>query len=598
MVETAFDTARRPRLSNRSILTVLAADVVSYVRLTEAAEEETHSRLRSLRVRIIDPCVVSYRGRIIKNTGDGFLASFDSTLDAVRCAIELQREVGLNESTQTADRRIVLRMGLNVGDVIVEDDDIYGTDVNIAVRLEQCAPPGGIVVSDSALTLIRTVLSIASDDLGRLRLKNISQLIHAHLLLVPKIDRSAVTLRRRLSKPTRIPSIAVLPFQSIGKAKLDDNYFGQGVVDEIIVALSGIRGLLVISRTSTLSYAGDPIDLKKVGMELGVRYILTGRVQRSSVQLRITAELTDVESGLIIWSDKYYGKPSELFELQDKIATRIVWSIAPHVREAEINRARRKRPESLDAHELVMQSIDLLYRMNFPDFERARKLLQRAIELDDGYATAYAYASLWHIHVVAQGWSHDLRSDSLEAGRLAASAVDRDPTDAFALALHAHVNSFLFRNYNAAIGAFDRALAASPSHAMAWSLSSGVYSYMGEGRLAVERAEKGLRLSPVDTQSFFYLLLLGMAHYANGTFEEAVVWTRKSMGLNPHLCANLRVLTASLVALGQFDQAREIGAKLMEFQPRFRVSEYAELCPFRADLREEFLERLKEAGLE
>jgi class 3 adenylate cyclase/TolB-like protein len=580
----------------RRQLTILAADVVGYARLTEAAEAGTHSRLRAIRVGIVHPVIVSYRGRIIKNTGDGFLAIFDSSTDAVRCAIELQRQILATERPQSPDRKIQFRMGLNTGEFIMEPDDIYGAGVNVAARLEQLAPPGGILISKAILERVHARIEVPIDDLGQLRMKNIARPVRAYSLRIPGSQRGLTTSARRRRKRAAVPSVAILPFRA-GSDDPEDTYFGAGMVEDIIVALASIRGLLVISRTSTLYYKNGPVDIQKVGQELGVRYVLTGSVRRTVGQLRITAELADVEVGSIIWADRYDGMISELFDFQARIATRIVWSVAPHVREAELRRALRKRPESLNAYDLVMQAINLLYRMNFDDFSRARTLLQKAIEADDSYSVAYSYSALWHIHNIAQGWTHDQEADSVEADQLAAAAVDRDPTDGFALALCAHTKSFLFRQYDAAKGIFERALAAAPSHAMVWSLSSGVYSYIGDGHSAVERAEHGLRLSPLDNQAFFYLMFLGVAHYVNRTYDEAVIWCRKSLSLNPGLCATLRVLIVSLVGLDQLEEARRAAAVLRQVQPRFCISTFARLCPYRGQLGVEFLARLQQAGL-
>jgi TolB-like protein len=280
-------------------------------------------------------------------------------------------------------------------------------------------------------------------------------------------------------------------------------YFGEGIIDDIIFNLSSVRGLLVIARTSALAYRHGPVDLLKIGQELGVRYVLSGSVRRVERRLRITAELSDVESGSPIWVDRYDGNLAELFDLQERIATRIVWSLAPHLREAELRSARRKRPENMNAYDLVLQAIDLLYHMNQSDFARAGELLRQAITADDSYATAYAYAALWEVHNINQGWTTNIGVDSKEALRLAAAAVDRDPMDGFALAIYGHAKAVLFRDYNGAIDLFDRALNAASGNAMAWTLSSGVYSYTGQAKAAIERAEMGMRLSPVDTQSFF-----------------------------------------------------------------------------------------------
>jgi adenylate cyclase len=580
----------------RRVLTILAADVVDYSRLTEIAEEATHGRLRAHRIRTFNPCTVSYRGQIIKNTGDGFLASFDSPGDALKCALEIQQEVSVGESVEPQDRRIRLRMALNVGDVIVEPEDIYGHSVNVAARLEQFAPPGGIVVSEEFLNRVKSNIQVPLDDLGQLRLKNLSRPVHAYSLHLPHAEHDIQAgVRRRPGRRTKIPSIAILPFRTSGNQ--EDAYFGAGMVDDIIVTLASISGLLVISRTSALSYASGLTDIQKIGQELGVGYVLSGSVRRTGNRLRISSNLSDIETDSVIWADRFDGELTELFDLQDRLATRIVWSVAPHVREAELKRARRKRPDNLTAYDLVLQAVDLIYRMNYADFVRAGPLLQRAIQADDGYATAYAYSALWNIHNINQGWTRDQKADAEEALRLAKGAIERGPADGFALAVCGHAQSQLFRDYSAGIELFDRALAAAPGNAMVWTLSSGVYSYTGNGHAAIERAEKGLRLSPIDKQSFFYLLFLTLAHYVNGTFEESIIWGRKSMSLNPRLCSNHRWLIGSLVALGRIEEAQEIAQALLNVQPHFRVSAYAQWCPLQVDLRAQLCERFRLAGV-
>jgi adenylate cyclase len=589
------DQPTTPSQRGTRILAVMAADVVDYTRLTEVAELETHTRLRSLRVGTIDPCVVSYRGQVIKNTGDGFLASFDSPMDALRCALEIQREVPAQEASITADRKIRLRIALNVGEVIVEEEDIYGTSVNVAARLEQFSPPGGIVISDALHAIARSAINVPVEDLGPLKLKNLSRPVHAYSLRISGAETGEPS-NPHLSRRAKLPAVAVLPFRMTGDDP-ERAYFGEGIIDDIIFNLSSVRGLLVISRTSALTYRSGPIDLQKIGQALGVRYVLSGSVRRDKDHLRITAELSDVESGSVIWIDRYDGDLTELFDLQERIATRIVWSLAPHLREAELKSVRRKRPENMNAYDLLLQGIDLLYHMNQEDFARGGELLRQAVKADDGYAAAYAYASLWQVHNINQGWTTNFAADSNEALRLAAAAVDRDPADGFALAIYGHIKAVLFRDYSGAIELFDRALKAAPGNAMAWILSSGVYSYTGQTKAAIERAEMGMRLSPVDTQSFFYLLFLALAHYVNGTYDESIIWARKSASLNPRLVSNLRWLIASLVAIGHLDEARHFAQKLLEVNPGFRLSAYSTWSPLRLDLRTQLIERLHKAAL-
>lgn len=579
----------------RRMLAILAADVVGYARLTELAEEATHIRLRSLRFGVINPCIVSFRGRIVKNTGDGFLASFDSALDAARCAVALQAEVAAAQNREGYDRKIQFRMGLNVGQTIVESEDIFGKGVNIAARLEQSAPAGGVVLSDEMFQQIKDRIDVPVQDLGVLRLKHLASPVHAYSLLLPEAERLPSS-GGKASRQAKVPYIAVLPFRTQA-ANPEDDYFGDGTADEIVVALQSLRGLCVISSMSTSPYRSGPIDSQRIGQELGVRYVLSGSIRRADQRLRISVELQDVEAGIVLWADHYDGEVSELFDFQSRIATRIVWSIAPQVREAELKRALRKRSDNLNAYELLMKAIDFMYRMNYFDFGRAGELLQAAIALDPSYATPYAYAALWHIHNVAQGWGAEGGPDAAEAARLATAAVDRAPADGFALAVLGHTRALLFKDYGAALDLFDRALSASPGNAMAWTLSSGVYGYLEDGQSAITRAEQGLRLSPADTQAYFYLMFLGQAHYINGNYDEAVVWARKTASLNGRLSANLRILAAAYVAKGQGEEARSITRMLLDIQPRFKLSAYRDRCPFRSSLRERFIEHLREAGL-
>lgn len=591
------DIDSRSTEPERREVAILAADVVGYSRLTEIAEERTYNKLRSIRVQIVDPLIVSYRGQIVKNTGDGFIAVFDSPLDALNSSVAIQNEITLSEHSEERDRRIRFRMAVHVGEVIRDPEDVYGSSVNIAARLEQHAPPGGVVLSAALLQIVKSRIDVPLVDLGPLRLKGISRPVRAHSLHLPGIDRDIPRpARSRTGKQARVPSVAVLPFRS-GDDRPEDAYFGEGMVDDIIAALASIRGLLVIARTSALAYRTGPIDVQKIGQDLGVRYVLSGRVRRDGERVRINSELTDVETMSVIWADRYDGLLSELFDLQDRIATRIVWSIAPHIQEAELQRARRKRPENLSAYDLVLQSIDLLYRMNHDDFMRAGELLNRAIAADERYPVSYAYAALWQIHRINQGWEDDHQSDSGEALRLAETGVALDPTDGFCLAVLGHARSLLLRDYEAGIEVFDRALLAAPSNAIVWTLSSGVFSYAGQAGAAITRAEMGLRLSPIDKQSFFYLAFLSLAHYSNGTYEEAVTWARKSINMNPRLCSSQRWLIASLVALGEMAEARRVARSLLVNQPHFRVTRYAQWCPLRPDLRSRMLERLRSAGI-
>ena len=576
----------------RRISAILAADVAEYTRLMEANEEGTHARLMHFRTAVIDPTVERSGGRVVKNTGDGFLATFETPLQATHCAITLQDALHVETNADPPDERIVLRIGINLCDTIFEANDIYGEGVNVAARLQAYAEPGGIVVSANVAEQIRPAIALPFTDLGELPLKNLKRPVRAFSIRWG--GHPPTTTAPRV--PDARPSIAVLPFRSYPPG--DADYFTGGIVDDIIRALAGLKELFVISRASTLGYVGSELEASSIGHDLGVRYVLSGSVNRSRRMLRIATELSDTETGAIIWAERQDGKLSDLFGLQDRISARVVSTIAPHVRERELQRALRKHPDSMDAYDLVLQGIDLLYRMDYEAFSRARGLLQQAIAMAPGYAPAYAYAAQWHTFRVGQGWSEDPDLDGHEAARLASEAIARDKFDASALAILGHASSFLLKDYDRGRAFLERALVASPNNALAWNLSSCTYSYLGLGKTAIEHAEHSLRLSPLDPLDFFYLCNLGMAHYSNGTYAEAAEYCRQAMARRNSFRANLRVLTASLMALGLANEAREVANQLLKVQPRFRVSYYAPRCPFAAqETHALFLERLLAGGL-
>ena len=328
------------------------------------------------------------------------------------------------------------------------------------------------------------------------------------------------------------------------------------MVDDIIYALTSIRGLLVISRTSALAYRSGPIDLQKIGQELGVRYAMSGSVRRVKDLLRISVELADVESGSVIWVDRYDGDISELFDLQERIATRIVWSLAPHVRESELKRGLRKRPENMNAYDLLLQAIDLQYRMNLTDFARAGELLRQSIKADDSYATAHAYAALWQIHNINQGWTTDLASGLLDAARLAAAAVARDPADGFALAIHAHTKAVLFRDYSDSFELFDRALQAAPGMPCL-ACSAAAFTLIRPRQNPRSNGRKRGCACPRWRRSRSFTFCFSRSHITStAPMTKLLIWGRKSVGMNPRRRSNLRWLIGSHVALGQIEEAR------------------------------------------
>jgi TolB-like protein len=400
----------------------------------------------------------------------------------------------------------------------------------------------------------------------------------------------------QLEPPPGRPSIAVLPFHVHGEGETQ-TYFGDGVVEDIIGALASLREVFVISRSSTLRYRGAGADVRTVGREVGVGYVLSGSVRRSGDRLRVSAEVAETGRGTVVWASHFDGISDDLFALQDQIASRVVSTIAPQVREAELRRALRKRPDSMEAYDCVLRGMAQRYHLNLEDFADARTWLERAIALDPGYAAPYALLADWHSIRVNQGWSTDPTADNAEVIRLATAAFERDSFDAMALALCGHVKSLLLHEFDDAIALFDRAISASPSSAIAWTRSSPTFSYIGDAREAIRRAEQGLRLSPFDLHIFFAHAILGLALYVAAEHEEGIRWGRKAREENPRWTANLRFLAVNLAAAGHLDEAREVGRALLAVEPGFRVGRFIEGYALRDPVRARFGDHLRQAGL-
>lgn len=581
----------------RRLCAILAVDVAGYSRLTEADEEGTHRRLMQLRREVLEPGVAAWHGNIVKHTGDGFLASFDSAVDGTSCAVELQRALAERTAHDAPGKRLAYRMGLTQADTIFDANDVFGEGVNIAARLQGYAEPGDIIVTEAVAQQIEGRLDLRRVDLGDLHLKNITRPIRAYSLRPHGVQLAEFAAPTVNGRPDNRPSIAVLPFRR-HLTEEAESYFVDGIVDEIIRILSTLRDLVVIARGSTLGLGGERVDASEIGRKLRVRYVLNGGVMRAGGKIRINADLTDAESGAVIWADRYEGDVTDLFSLQDRISLQVATTLAPNIRQQELRRALRKHPDSMDAYDLVLQAIDLLYRMEYRPFSGARGLLQRARVADETYAPAWTYAAQWHTFRIGQGWTADPRADSVEAERLAIAAAELDRDDATALAMCGHTRSFLIHDYESGATLLERALQAGPSCALAWTLASCTSSYMGKGLEAVHRAEHSLRLSPRDPLAFFYLCNTGIAHYANGDIEQALQFARRAAGQKRTFRANLRMLTACLLALGQTQEARATAATLMEVDPGFRLGRYRELCPWQdGGTRETFIDRLRQAGL-
>jgi adenylate cyclase len=577
---------------SRRLVVVAAFDVVGFSTLVEADEDNALAAWRALR-REIDPLIARGGGRIFKSLGDGLLVEFTSPFDATCSALEVQAVVAKMPAEH--DIRLELRCAIHMGDVTVEGTDLLGDGVNVVSRLQEHAPTGAVLVSAAIMDLIGGRIDAPIKDLGTLKLRNISRLVHAYAVGSGKRAKSALPID---SFQRGRPSIAVLPFVDQVAEAAANSYFSDGLVEDIISALSCLPELIVISRTSMLRYRGRVRDPRQIRRDLRVRYMLSGSVRRAGDKVRLSAELADCESGATIWSDRFAGEAADLFELQDELSARVVATIAPQVQEAELRRALRKRPESLDAYESVLRGLDLLYSFDEDRFRQALPMFERAMALDPAYATAHALAAGWHVTRFDQGWSLDPPADLREAERLSKLALTLDRFDPLALSLCGHHRAFLVHDYDHAIELFDRALAANPSSAIAWLRSSATFSYIGETREARRRADIGLRLSPFDAHVFLSYAIVALSSYAAGDYADATLWARRSATLNPRFTANLRFLAASLAASGKIEEARQAGLDLLHAVPKFSVLDFVARYAFKDPAKRRlFGEHLLQAGL-
>jgi class 3 adenylate cyclase/TolB-like protein len=581
-------------VAQRRLAAVLVADMVGYTRLMEAHEEYTYQWQTLLRAEILDPSVSAHGGRMVKNTGDGFLATFDSARAATECALELQQAVADRTVEQPIEQRISFRMAVNVADIIMEDDDVYGDGVNVTSRLQTYAEPGSVVISGAVAEQLGGDLGVTVTDLGDLHLHNIVRPVRV-LSLRPMAAPARLVGDGLVGAEPR-PSIAVLPFR-MHPIDPEERYFADGIIDNIINALAALKDLFVISRGTAVTYAGPMLDVRAIGRELGVRYVLYGSARRLDTRLRIVTELSDTETGTVIRSDQHEGSLNDLFELQEQIVVNVVKTIAPHIHERELVRAMRKHPQNMTAYDLVLQALDQLYRVDYESFSRARGLLQQAIAHDPGYAPAHYYTAYWYVLRVGEMGSSDPDSDATAAVHHAGAAMEHDSDDALSLAIAGHVHSFFMRDYSRAISLLDRAIAAGPSSSMAWSMSSVTRGYVGESASAVQHAEHGVRLSALDARLFWHEGVLGQAYYLAGDYERALEWARSSFERNASIRFNIRLLIATLVALGRMTEAAEMGGHLLRMQPDFRIGSYAPRCPFPSPIVETWLTRLRLAGL-
>jgi TolB-like protein/class 3 adenylate cyclase/tetratricopeptide (TPR) repeat protein len=588
----------------RRLAAVLAADVAGYSRLMGDDEEGTLARLKAVRKGIIDPAIASHRGRIVKTTGDGILIEFASAVDAVRSAVEVQRSMAEQNDAVPPDQRIEFRIGIHVGDIIFDDNDIFGDGVNIAARLEGIAEPGGVCMSDDAYRQVRGKVEIACDDMGQQFLKNISEPMLAWRVRLTGQTPSAVKSGSAVSQPRALalpdkPSIAVLPFQNMS-GDPEQEYFADGIVEEIITALSRFKALFVIARNSSFTYKGRAVDVKQVGRELGVRYVLEGSVRKAVNRVRITGQLVDTATGAHLWADRFDGDLDDIFNLQDQVTESVVGAIAPAVEKAEIERAKRKPTDSLDAYALYVRGLARLYQFASRQANaEALSMFNSAIELDPDFASAYSRAATCYARAKVDGWITVRANEIVEVKRLAQRAVELGKDDAMVLAASGWALAHVARDLGVAAALIDRALVLNSNLAEAWFCGGWVKNWLGEPEAAIERFARAMRLSPLDPRLTTMRVGIAHAHFFLGRYDEAASWAAMALQDNPDFQSGLRIAAASNAMSGRPEQAHEAVGRLRQLNPAQCVSSLKDVVgPYRRteDLSR-YQEGLRQAGL-
>ena len=580
---------------------ILCADVVGYSRLIGLDEEGTLAALKAVRSALIDPRIAGHRGRIVQTMGDGLLVEFNSVVDAVRCAIAIQRAMPQAVAAMPADRRIRFRMAINIGDVIADGDEIHGDGVTIGSRLESLAEPGGINVSRAVRDQIRDRLPLAFEDLGEHEVKNIARPVRVFRIALEEaaaVDEPATLapMRPRVAAPPQLPALVVLPFQNLG-GDSEAEFFLDSVAEDLITELARARWFSVLARNTSFTYKGKSADATQVARERGVRYVVEGSLRKAGTRVRINCHLAEAASGQHLWADRFDGTLEDSFDLQDRITESVVGSVDPVLREAEIERARRKPEPEQDVYDLYLRAVPVAFDETATGNDEALQLLDRALAAAPRYPGANALAAWCRQQRHLMDWPATQHDDREEAKRLARTAITAGGDDPQALAVAGAVRAALTRDHDSALAAVDRALMISPNSAFVLGFGALAQCLCGAYEKAVANAEKALRISPFDPLVYHAALALAWASLLLGRDEEAVSQARRAIEGNPHFAFAYCVLALGCTRLGQQKEAREALLRLVRAAPRFRIGSLRRIRFVDAQRLEPDLDLLRAAGL-
>jgi adenylate cyclase len=581
---------RQEHKVERRLAAIFAADVAGYARFMEQDEAGTLKTLRDCRA-IMDRLIAEHEGRIANTAGDSVLAEFPSVVQAVGCVVEVQEQL----ESGLEGHPLQFRIGIHVGDVVVQGGDLLGDGVNVAARLQALADPGGVCISEAAYTYVRKNLPFSFRDLGLQRVKNIEEAIRTYAVTAPTPAVAyARSAQQRLPLPDK-PSIAVLPFANLS-GDPEQEYFADGLVEDIITGLSRVKAFFVIARNSSFTYKGRAVDVRQISRELGVRYVLEGSIRKAGSRVRIAGQLVDATTGHHVWADRFDGDMNDIFDLQDQVTESVVGAVEPSIRLEEIRHARAKPTNYVSAYDLYLRALPCFYSMTREGFADVRTLTNEALSIDPEFTLAKALGAYIRSISVSQCWHEpdDIRVAVRMAREVLAEARD-DPTS---LRFAAQVLAYSARDYETALGAIERSLALNPNSAQTYTGSGWVNAHASHPLVAIDHFYKAMRLSPVDPEKGIALSGIGMSYLMLERYDEALTWGEIALREMPNYGSSHRVVISALVALKRFDAARAAARRLMESFPTYSLSLQRQINPWRdTAFSERYLEALRVAGI-
>jgi adenylate cyclase len=575
----------------RRLSAIFAADMVGYSRLMEVDEIGTLQRQKIHRDELINPALEKFHGRIVKEMGDGILVEFPSVVGAVQCAVDIQRGMIDREVEVYDDLRIQYRIGINLGDIIIEEDDIFGSGVNIAARLEQLAEPGGICISAIVHESLGNRTDIKFCDAGEVSLKNIER--PARVFHWPA-NVENVQLNNVPELPDK-PSIVVLPFDNLSSDP-NQEYFADGMVEAITAALANIRSFFVIARNTAFTYKGKSIDIKTIGNELGVGYALEGSVQRAGNRIRITAQLVETENGAHVWAKSFDGVLDDVFELQDQLTEQVAGALQPSIQLAEIERVRRKRPQDLGAYDNTLQALPHVWSLEGEEKVLALSFLDRALKIDPEYPFALSLSALCHAQRALYNWVDDVEDSKSQALKLAEKAAEKSSGDPLVLSVLGTVHTILPNLARARI-LLERAVSINPNAAWTWSRLGWLESIAEQLEPALEYFKKAQRLDPFDPQGFNTYVGIGSAYEGAGEYDKAVDYYKRALQERPHAYWINRSLASVLAGAGRMEEAQEAFGILMHHYPGLTLKDIRQAMTFSAQFMDKMLDNLATLGM-